>query len=39
MGGQTSESDDWLSVSEYCAKKLLSFGEAEVSKLVDLGGD
>ena len=35
MGGWTSESDDEISVGEFCAEKLQSIGEVGVSKLVD----
>ena len=39
VSGWTSESDDEMILIEFCAEKLQSTGEVEVSKLVDLGGD
>ena len=39
MSELPSRSDDGLSVSEFCAEEARSFSEAEMSKLVDLGGE
>ena len=39
VSGWTSECDEEMILSEFCAEKLQSTGEVEVSKLLDLGGD
>ena len=39
MSEQLGQSDDGVSVSEYEAEKLRSFSEADMRKLVGLGGD
>ena len=38
-GGWSSETDDGVSMGEFCAEEIYSFSDVEKSKLVVLGGD
>ena len=38
-GGRSSENDDGVSVSEWCAEKLEFFSEFEMTKVLEIGGD